>query len=187
VVRELLARRAVHFEHGVTPLRVNREGLALSFGGVLRTDEVIAVPQLVGRWVAGVPAAWSGFVATDERGGVIGLPDVYAAGDMTSYPVKQGGLAAQQADLIASDLARRVGADVPRRPVRHVLRAQLFGAGEPLYLYTELDGHGQALPVAPETAVATSSAWWPSAKLFAPYLTPWMASRSAPVAASATA
>jgi sulfide:quinone oxidoreductase len=184
-VREQLTRRAVHFEHGVHPVRVIREGLALSFDGLLRADQVLAVPQLVGRWLTGVPAAWSGFVGTDERGGVLGVPDVYAAGDMTSFPIKQGGLAAQQADLIASDLARRAGADVPRRPVRHVLRAQLLGADEPLYLYTELDGNGHPLPVAPQTAVAGSSAWWPSAKLFAPYLTPWMAQRTAPVASVA--
>ena len=63
--------------------------------------------------------------------GVIGLPDVYAAGDMTSFPIKQGGLAAQQADLIAQRIASENGATVKELRVQHVLRARLLVAHDP--------------------------------------------------------
>ena len=38
-----------------------------------------------------------------------GLDGVYAAGDATWYPIKQGGLAAQQADVVATAIAAAVG------------------------------------------------------------------------------
>ena len=51
------------------------------------------------------------------------LPDVYAAGDMTSRPLKQGGLATQQADAAAAAIAaaagrRRRGRGVPAGAAR---------------------------------------------------------------------
>ena len=61
---------------------------------------------------------------TDVHGRVIGAPDVYAAGDVTAFAVKQGGIACQQADAAAEHIAARAGADVepaalhPRAP-RH--------------------------------------------------------------------
>ncbi len=52
-----------------------------------------------------------------------GLEDVYAAGDITSFPVKQGGIATQLADAAAQAIAARLGADldaaaVPAGPPR---------------------------------------------------------------------
>jgi sulfide:quinone oxidoreductase len=146
----------------------------------LGTDAVVAVPRLVGRRISGIPGDWNGFVPTGARGWVEGIPDVFAAGDMTSFPVKQGGLAAQQADRIAELLALRAGADVEFDRARPILRTRLFGAPEPTYLHAELDDDGR--PVA--GVVSDEAPWWPGAKVFGRYLTPWMAMRDAlPVAA----
>jgi sulfide:quinone oxidoreductase len=41
---------------------------------------------------------------------------VYAAGDITAFPVKQGGIAAEQADAVAEMLASEAGADVTPAP-----------------------------------------------------------------------
>jgi sulfide:quinone oxidoreductase len=182
-VRDVLERAGVHLETGVSPGSVVREGLTLAFGGLIRADRVIAVPRLVGRRLTGVPAGWDGFVATDERGAVPGLADVYAAGDMTAFPVKQGGLAAQQAGVIAAEIARRAGAAAPDEPVRHLLRTRLLGARPPLMLAAELDGSGRALsgqtfpaPVEePDTATE---------KLLARHLAPWMAAHPSRTAAA---
>ena len=35
-----------------------------------------------------------------------GANDVYAAGDATTFPIKQGGLATQQADAVAGSIGR---------------------------------------------------------------------------------
>ena len=52
----------------------------------------------------------------DEHAAVAGLEDVYAVGDATSFPIKQGGLATQQADAAAAAIAAAAGA--PVRPSR---------------------------------------------------------------------
>jgi sulfide:quinone oxidoreductase len=165
-VAGLLAERGVRVLLSTAAVSAERGRLALRHGGSIAADRVIAVPRLVGRRIAGIPADWNNFVHTDPYGHVAELSDVFAAGDMTAFPIKQGGIATQQADVIAAVLA---GATVP--PVRHVLRTQLLGAGEPLYLRTELDGHGRVL----SEAVGDEPDWWPAAKLFGRRLTPWMA------------
>ena len=114
-------------------------------------------------------------------GRVDGLPDVYAVGDMTSFPVKQGGLAAQQADATAAIVAARAGASVPMPTLTSVLRTQLFGASEPLFLEATLDRDGR--PVDGSSGIHRESPWWPNGTLFARHLTPWIAGRSLTVAA----
>jgi sulfide:quinone oxidoreductase len=84
--------------------------------------------------VTGVPQDIAGFTSVDERGRVSGLDDVYAVGDMTSRPLKQGGLAAQQADVAARAIAASAGAPVRVEPYRPVLRAMLVSGRVPLYL-----------------------------------------------------
>ena len=45
----------------------------------------------------GVPSEPNfGFIPVDHHGRVDGLDGVYAAGDATNFPIKQGGLATQQ-------------------------------------------------------------------------------------------
>ena len=56
------------------------------------------------------------FVRVDEFSRVPGVEDVYAAGDISTFPVKQGGLAAQQADVAATVIAAAAGADVTPTP-----------------------------------------------------------------------
>ena len=124
-----------------------------------------------------MPADWNGFVRTDRRGRVAELEDVFAAGDVTSFPVKQGGLATQQADVIAAVLAARAGARVELPSGRSVLRARLLGAEPPCYLQAELDAAGRPLPSGDVPAVSDEADWWPASKLFGRHLTPWMATR----------
>ena len=63
--------------------------------------------------------------SVDLHGRVRGLEDVYAAGDATTCPIKQGGVAAQQADAAAEAIAARLGRDLDPRPFRPVLRGLL--------------------------------------------------------------
>ena len=174
----LLADRGIRRLRGVAH-SVGRGRLTLTSGEAVQADRVVAVPRLVGRRVTGVPADWSGFVATDHHGRVRDVPDVFAAGDMTQLRIKQGGLATQQADVIAAVLAETAGADVEIPPVRHVLRTRLLVPEGPLYLRAELDGEGRPLPTTEEPQISTEALWWPPAKLFGRYLSPWMAAHRA--------
>jgi hypothetical protein len=52
---------------------------------------------------------------------------VWAAGDGTAFPVKSGGFAAEQADVVAEDIAATAGAGIEPRPFDPVLREHLAG------------------------------------------------------------
>ena len=60
------------------------------------------------------PADVRGIHPRRPHGRVTGLSDVYAAGDITTFPVKQGGIAAQQAEAAAEAIAAAAGVDVTR-------------------------------------------------------------------------
>ncbi|MFL5822021.1 MAG: NAD(P)/FAD-dependent oxidoreductase, partial [Solirubrobacteraceae bacterium] len=89
-VAELLAERNVRFVGGVTPRAVSRGTLQLEFDAPVRADAVVAVPALRGHRIPGVPGSWLGFIPTDTVGRVEALPDTFAAGDATTFPIKQG-------------------------------------------------------------------------------------------------
>ena len=120
--------------------------------------------------IEGLPQDGNGFVATDERGRVLGLTDVYAAGDLTQSTVKQGGIATQQADVVAEVLAAAAGATVAPRLFRPVLRGLLLTGGPPMYLRSELRG-GQG-----DTSRAdVEPLWWPPSKIAGKYLSSYLA------------
>ena len=80
-----------------------------------------------GRPIAGIPADENGFIEVDEHGRVRGLERVWAAGDITTLPLKSGGLAAEQADVAAEDIAAAAGAAIEPRPFDSVAREELAG------------------------------------------------------------
>jgi sulfide:quinone oxidoreductase len=138
----------------------------------LRVERVVALPRLSGPAIDGLPSDPHGFVHADECGRVPDLPDVYAAGDATTFPIKQGGIAAQQADLVAALIARTAGAAVAAPSTRPLLRAVLFTGGAPLYLRATITGG--------ESVISTASRhcpWWPPHKVAARHLAPFLADR----------
>jgi sulfide:quinone oxidoreductase len=173
-VERLLGDRGIYFEGASVPHTVGRDGsLALSFGPPVRCDRVVALPQLRGRPPSGVPGDWWGFVPVDGAGRVEGLVDVYAAGDMTSFAIKQGGLATQEADAIAHALAARCGVTVREPPRQHVLQARLLAGEKTLVLRTELDDEGRPTPATLQR-VDPSDAELGTEKVAGRYLTPYL-------------
>jgi sulfide:quinone oxidoreductase len=132
-------------------------------------DVVVALPRLRGVPLAGVPQDDEYFVHVDALCRVPGLDDVYAAGDVTTFPVKQGGLAAQQADAAAEAIAAAAGADVTPSPFDPVLRGLVLGTS-PLFLRAELGGGRGA-----KSSAADEALWWPAGKIAARYLSPYLA------------
>ena len=173
LVRGVLDDRGVRFIGAATAAGVRRDGaLMLQFDGPIETDWVVAAPELRGRRITGVPATRSGFVPTDAYGRVDGIADVYAAGDITTFPVKHGGLAAEQADIIAHTIAAAAGASTKAVRARRVLRARLLGGRAPLILRTEVDAWGQPGAAALERTNRPEASG--SSKVFARYLTPYL-------------
>ena len=101
-----------------------------------------------------------------------GLADVYAAGDVVDFPVKQGGLAAQQADAVAAHVATRHGARVDTAPFRPVLRGMLFTGGEPRFLRAGVPGADPHIPS------SWYPLWWPPTKITGRHLAPYLWERS---------
>ena len=115
-----------------------------------------------------MPTDPSGFIPADQHGRVPGQAGVYAAGDGTTFPIKQGGLATQQADAVAETIAAAVGAPVTPEPFRPVLRAMLLTGGDTRYLqHTVAGGAGDG-------DMATHELWSPPAKLAGRYLSPYL-------------
>ena len=173
LVGSVLAEHGVSFIGDSAPEHVCDDGsLALRSGRRIEADCVVAAPQLHGRPITGLPADREGFVPADAGGRVHGLEHVYAAGDTTTFPVKQGGIAAQQGDRVAQTILSAAGAPVLQRRVTTVLRARLIGGEEPLFLRAELDEHGRATSA---TLTRTDSAEnVVDNKVMARYLTPYL-------------
>ncbi|MGE5636242.1 MAG: FAD-dependent oxidoreductase [Nocardioidaceae bacterium] len=144
----------------------------------VEADRVVAMPGLRGPHISGLPHDAAGFVPIDLHGLVEGELDVYAAGDATTFPLKQGGIAAQQADAAAEAIAARVGAPVTPRPFEPVLRGMLLTGAVPRFLRTEVGSEAEG-GEGEEPAVSEHALWWPPTKLAGRYLSPYLAARDA--------
>jgi sulfide:quinone oxidoreductase len=174
-VRDVLAQRGVGILTNVYPLAVRDRSLVVLGGRTVDADRVVAVPRLRAQAIAGVPQDPDGFVQVDEHGRVAGLSNVYAAGDVTTFPVKQGGIAAQQADAVAEAIAEAAGADRVARPFRPVLEAVLLSGDGPRFIRHELSRGA-------DSTVSEEPLWSPPAKIVGKYLAPFLErNRSAPM------
>ena len=183
-VRKLLRDRGVTLHTGRTPIALTGGFLRTAEGRTIPADRVIALPGLAGPFLPGLPHDARGFIHTGPDGRVPGCDDVYAAGDATTFPLRQGGLAAQQADAAAESIAARLGAIAQAEPFRPILRGVLLTGGAPLYLRAVVGT--EETPVARRVGTSTSSAagpralWWPPTKIAGRYLAPLLATARPP-------
>jgi sulfide:quinone oxidoreductase len=168
-VAELLDLHGIVLRADTTPVGVEDGALRVLPDERIEADRVVALPRLEGPRLDGVPHDTKGFVPTDSFGAVRGLDDVYAAGDLTDFPVKQGGIAAQQADAAAESIAAAAGAPIDPRPFSPVLRGLLLTGLTPRYLRTE--------PSSVVSEVDTEPLWWPPAKIVGRHLAPFLAAQ----------
>jgi sulfide:quinone oxidoreductase len=178
-MRELLSGRGIELHAATRAVHVTDDVLWLQRGRAIVADTVISLPVLAGSGIAGLPSDAEGFLPTDAHGYVMGARGVLAAGDATSFPVKQGGLATQQADAAAATIADELGAPVKPVPFAPVLRGLLLTGGAPLYLRAELDPGGRRTGEVRSRRLAgqvsTRALWWPPGKVAGRYLAPYLA------------
>jgi sulfide:quinone oxidoreductase len=165
----LLGERGIELITGSHATKFDDGFLHVSPGEAVEADAVISTPGIEGRRIGGIPTDPSGFVQVDEFSRVVGLERAYAAGDVTAFPVKQGGIATQQADVAAEAIAADLGVDLLPRPFDPVLRATLWTGEEPQYLYGKLVGGSG------ETSVFSDHAVWEhEGKIAGRYLAPFL-------------
>ena len=170
-VREDLKEAGVRVETGVLvgddPDRLGR--LVLHPGGRrLTAERIVALPRARGLALQGLPADARGFLLTDLHGRVAGVDRVWAAGDAIAFPVKQGGLAAQQADAAAESIAAVAGVEIDPRPFRPVLRGMMLTGRRREWMRN--DGS----PGAGEGDASRRALWWPPTKIAGHYLSPYL-------------
>jgi sulfide:quinone oxidoreductase len=141
-VAEVLGEAGIELVAGREAV-VMSDGALIAGGRWITADRIVALPRLAGPRPRGVPADAHGFVPVDEHGRVAHMADVYAAGDGTATTIKQGGLAAQQADAVVAHLLFRLGAGPEPPPPSPMLRGVLRTERGTLYLQAEL-GPGRA-------------------------------------------
>lgn len=172
LVAALLTERGIEVRNGTHPVRFEDGRLRIVPGGQLAVDAVVSLPKLEGRRIRGVLHDSAGFIRVDDHCRVLKRERLFAAGDVTSFPVKQGGLATQQADVIAEAIAADLGVDLEPQPFDPVLRGVLWTGEEPRYLQGRLGGgHG-------ETSSMTAAPPWRhgEGKIVGRYLTEFIAS-----------
>ena len=140
---------------------VAQPGRLFVAGGAIAADRVVAVGSLAVSPITGLPQRRNGFIPVDQHMRVEGAPHVYAAGDATWYPLKQGGIAAQQADVASDSIAADLGVDVPLEPYVPVLRGILLTGNVPQYIRDE--------------EIADAPLWRPASKIAGSFLGPYLA------------
>ena len=101
---------------------------------------------------------------------------MYAAGDVTVFPIKQGGIATQQADAAARAIAAEAGAPVTPEEFRPVLRGLLLTGKGARFLRSEVaGGRGDV------SEVSRRMLWWPEMKVAGEYLSHYLSREAEPV------
>jgi sulfide:quinone oxidoreductase len=170
-LRELLESRGIAIRTGACATSFAGGELELVPEGRIAADRVVALPRLRGTPIDGLPQTVDGFIPVDGHCRIHGFDDVFAAGDITSFTIKQGGIATQQAEAAAEAIAAAAGASLEPEGFRPVLRGLLLTGREPRYLRRELGSHPVREPLA-----AAEPLWWPPAKIVGRYLAPFLAS-----------
>jgi sulfide:quinone oxidoreductase len=172
-VRSLAAAAGVEIVTSSAPASIETDRLLLMNGASVPAERVVALPKLDVPEILGIPQGPKGFIPTDPFFQVEGLEDVYAAGDATWYPIKQGGLAAQQADVAASAIAAAAGESLRPLPFHPTLRGILLGGRKPLHMRSDSGTVSSGQAVEP--------LWWPPGKVAGKYLAPYLASQAGDV------
>jgi sulfide:quinone oxidoreductase len=141
----------------------------LSGPRVLSADRIVALPELLGPHVRGLPMAAGGFIPVDRFCRVRECRDVYAAGDATDFPVKHGSVAAQMGDTAARSIAALAGAPLNPEPFHPTIHGMLLTGGEPRYLSARISG-GRAFG----SRASDTADWTPPTKVAARYLGPFL-------------
>ena len=135
----------------------------------LHVKRVIALPELYGPSIHGIPLGEHGFIRVDPHGRVRDVEGVYAAGDAIDFPIKHGGVGSQQADVAAQSIAALAGAPVTPEPFNPVVHGMLLTDGKPMYLTAKITGgHGFS------SEITDTPTWSPPSKIAAKYLAPYL-------------
>lgn len=121
--------------------------LTLADGTELAVDRVVAIPALTPSVPDGIPTDPSGFVAVGPDQLVNGTSNIYAVGDITNFPFKQGGLASEEADAAAAAIEVAHGTRGERSDFSGEVRGILLTTSGRLIMRARVSAEGsESLP-----------------------------------------
>jgi sulfide:quinone oxidoreductase len=162
VVRKL-RRMDIEIVTGAEVTSLDWGRLTLADGSTRPVDRVVALPVTEGPALSGLPSDEHGFVICAEEGTVEGAPGIHVIGDAGAFPVKRGGIACQQADSVASAVARDLGIDAEELP---------FMPAMPEWVWDGTDGWLLNERSLDEGGDGTR--WWPVPKVSGRFLAPFL-------------
>ena len=115
-VVQALRRAGVEIVTGAAVTSFDWGQIRSADGRLHPADRVVALPEMRGPAIDGLPANDDGFILCDDEGHVAGAAGVHVVGDAGTFPLKEGGIACHQADVAAAAIARAWGADVADPP-----------------------------------------------------------------------
>jgi sulfide:quinone oxidoreductase len=170
-MRELLGEHGIEFIGGASPVSFEGGRLQVAPGDPVETEAVVSLPRLEGRRIDGLSTDRDGFLQVDEHCRLAGEKRTFAAGDVTAFPVKQGGIATQEADVAAEAIAAAAGAKIEPAAFDPVLRGVLWTGAGSRYLYGRpTGGHGEVSKLSEKPLWAE-----PDGKIVSRYLSPFLA------------
>ncbi len=172
-IAELLARASIETITSAYAEVPNAREVVVNPGDRhLEVDRAIALPELFGPEVRGIPLGDHGFIRVDPYCRVPGVERVYAAGDATDFPIKHGGIGSQQADIAAQSIAALAGASVTPQRFNPMIHGMLLTNEKPQYLTAHITGgHGFS------SEITDTPTWSPPGKIAAKYLAPYLQER----------
>jgi sulfide:quinone oxidoreductase len=160
-VAGLLRDRDIATVFGTAPSECLDGALVTGDGKRIEADLTLALPLLTGRRIDGLPYDEKGFIPVDDLGQIEGHGREFAAGDVTSFPVKFGGIATEQADVVAAAVAAAAQRKPAPRPFAPVYRATMVTA----------EG---LIDLGPGVKSSLPYAWDPAEKIHGKYLMPFL-------------
>jgi sulfide:quinone oxidoreductase len=167
----LIAEAGIELVTGRTPVGFADGALELDRGEPVRCERAVTLPVPAVGEIPGLPQQPDGFIPVDRFGAILGCEREFAVGDVTWFPIKQGGLAAQLADCAASAIAALAGAPVEPQPFRPMLRGALLTGWGPRFMRAAVGETAGA-------AASSAALWWPPAKIAGRYLAPYLLERA---------
>lgn len=147
-VADICHRLGVFVRRANSVVSYDGAALTLADGEQIAVDRLVALPKLEPTVPEGVPAGADGFIEVDEHQLVAGTSNIYAVGDITNFPLKQGGLASEAADAAAEAIEVQLGTREQAEPFSGETEGILLTAKTRLLMRVRITREGpEALPV----------------------------------------
>jgi sulfide:quinone oxidoreductase len=160
-VAGVLQERGIETVLRTSPSEYRDGSLVTTSGQTVEADLAVALPLLTGRRIAGLPYDEQGFIPVDDFGRIKDHSREFAAGDVTSFPVKFGGIATAQADVVAAAIAAEALGGAAPKPFKPVYRGTLVTA----------EG---LIDLGPGAGSSGLYAWDPAEKVHGKFLMPFL-------------